>query len=86
MITTRDIKVFIFSIFITTLCLAFFKQPINEAMAQGPGGPPAAPCVGHEDCARFAHGNILNLLRNQFENKGEEHAIIINKLDALLAR
>jgi hypothetical protein len=41
MITTRDIKVFIFSIFITTLCLAFFKQPINEAMAQGPGGPPA---------------------------------------------
>ncbi len=66
MITTRDIKVFIFSIFITTLCLAFFKQPINEAMAQGPGGPPAAPCVGHEECAQDAHRRITNILRNQF--------------------
>ena len=37
MITTRDIKVFIFSIFITTLCLALFKQPIKEAEAQGGG-------------------------------------------------
>ena len=86
MITTRDIKVFIFSIFITTLCLALFNNnPIKEAEAQGPGGPPAAPCVGHEECAGDAHRRIANMVRNQFGFKGEEHAIIINKLDTELA-
>ena len=44
MITTRDIKVFIFSIFITTLCLALFNNdPIKEAEAQGGMPPMGAP-------------------------------------------
>ena len=85
MITTRDIKVFIFSILFSTLCYALFDQPIKEAEAQGPGGPPAAPCVGHEECAQDAHRRITNIVRNQFGFKGEEHAIIINKLDTELA-
>ena len=42
MITTRDIKVFIFSILFSTLCYALFDQPIKEAEAQG-GMPPMAP-------------------------------------------
>ena len=44
MITTRDIKVCIFSIFITTLCLALFNNnPIKEAEAQGGMPPMGAP-------------------------------------------
>ena len=87
MITTRDIKVCIFSIFITTLCLALFNNnPIKEAEAQGPGGPPAAPCVGHEDCARFAHGKIIRVLFRQADANGGNAQIIIHKLDELLAR
>ena len=41
MITTRDIKVFVFSILFSTLCYALFDQPIKEAEAQG--GPPGPP-------------------------------------------
>ena len=35
MITTRDIKVFIFSILFSTLCYALFNQPLKSAEAQG---------------------------------------------------
>ena len=37
MITTRDIKVFIFSILFSTLCYALFNQPLKSAEAQGDG-------------------------------------------------
>ena len=43
MITTRDIKVFIFSILFSTLCYALFDQPIKEAEAQGGMPPMGAP-------------------------------------------
>ena len=35
MITTRDIKVFIFSILFSTLCYVLFNQPLKSAEAQG---------------------------------------------------
>ena len=46
MITTRDIKVFIFSVLFSTVCYALFNQSIKEANAQmtgGPGGPGGMP-------------------------------------------
>ena len=50
MITTRDIKVFIFSILFSTLCYALFDQPIKEAEAgvylPGEFGAPGVPPMG----------------------------------------
>ena len=102
MITTRDIKVFIFSILFSTLCYALFDQPIKEAEAQGgmppmgapgmapPGGDPCAmlpPGVPKHPCyARRAHAQILNGLSINQNLTGETGAIVITKLDALLAR
>ena len=103
MITTRDIKVFIFSIFITTLCFSLFNNnPIKEAEAQGgmppmgapgmapPGGDPCEHIVGfdgkHGCYASRAHAQILNGLDRNQNLTGETGAIIITKLDALLAR
>ena len=85
MITTRDIKVCIFSIFITTLCLALFNNnPIKEAEAQGGmppmGAPGMAPPVS-DPCA---------LLRGRLEVHicfaARAHDEIKEKLDTLLAR
>ena len=101
MITTRDIKVFIFSIFITTLCFSLFNNnPIKEAEAQGgmppmgapgmatPGGDPCAHIMGpkHPCYARKAHGQNLDWIKINHNLIGETGAIIITKLDALLAR
>ena len=63
MITTRDIKVCIFSIFITTLCLALFNNnPIKEAEAQGgmpPMGAPGMPPMGAPGMAPPGGGGLL---------------------------
>ena len=101
MITTRDIKVFIFSIFITTLCLALFKQPIKEAEAQGGGG---GVCLAHAQAAKELHNNTYDLLEAHVNGAvakhGEmndllqahingavaKHGEMIEKLDTLLAR
>ena len=83
MITTRDIKVFIFSIFITTLCLALFNNnPIKEAEAQGG----ADGELTHEEGARIIHGNTYDLLQGHANGALKGHEIIIEKLDTLLAR
>ena len=42
MITTRDIKVFIFSILFSTLCYALFNQPLKSAEARDGGGEVAS--------------------------------------------
>ena len=101
MITTRDIKVFIFSIFITTLCLALFNNnPIKEAEAQGgmppmgapgmapPGGDPCGHIIGpkHPCYAGRAHARLQDQLTAHQTFMGETGAILITKLDALLAR
>ena len=99
MITTRDIKVFIFSIFITALCLALFNQPIKEAEAQGGG-----VCLAHAEKAREIHNDTYDLLQAHIKGaianhnltqdliQGHvdgaiaKHAEMLEKLDALLAR
>ena len=59
MITTRDIKVFIFSILFSTLCYALFNQPIKEAEAQGGGGLLAI----HAEKASERHTETQDLLQ-----------------------
>ena len=81
MITTRDIKVFIFSIFITTLCLALFKQPIKEAEAQGGG-----ICQVHAQKAKEIHNDTYDLLQAHVNGAVAKHGEMLGKLDTLLAR
>ena len=82
MITTRDIKVFIFSIFITTLCLALFNNnPIKEAEAQGGG-----VCMAHAQKAKEIHNNTYDLLQAHVNGAVAKHGEMLEKLDTLLAR
>ena len=97
MITTRDIKVFIFSILFSTLCYALFDQPIKEAEAQGGmppmGAPGMAPPGGDTYDLLQAHikGAIANhtLTQDRIEahinGAVAKHAEMLEKLDALLA-
>ena len=85
MITTRDIKVFIFSIFITTLCLALFKQRIKEAEAQGGmppmGAPGMAPPGGggllaiHAEKAKEIHNDTYDLLQAHIKGAIANHTL-----------
>ena len=78
MITTRDIKVFIFSILITTLCLGLFNNnPIKEAEAQ-------VGDLTHEEGARIIHGNIFDLISDHNDASRRGHEVSIEKLDRLL--
>ena len=85
MITTRDIKVCIFSIFITTLCLALFNNnPIKEAEAQGGMPPMGAPVMappGGDPCAHVIPGVSKHPCYARLA-----HDEIKEKLDTLLAR
>ena len=81
MITTRDIKVFIFSILFSTLCYALFDQPIKEAEAQGGG-----ICQIHAQKAKEIHNNTYDLLQAHVNGAIAKHGEMLAKLDTLLAR
>ena len=81
MITTRDIKVFIFSILFSTLCYALFDQPIKEAEAQGGG-----VCIAHAQKAKEIHNNTYDLLQAHVNGAVAKHGEMLGKLDTLLAR
>ena len=90
MITTRDIKVCIFSIFITTLCFSLFNNnPIKEAEAQG-GMPPTGFLTGPPgedvDCSLLTRGQhpcYASKAHAATESALDE---VLEKLDTLLAR
>jgi len=88
MITTRDIKVFIFSILFSTLCYALFNQPLKSAEAQGrearDGGGDI--CREHATIAGEKHDNIYELTQTHAQLAGEKHDAILAKLDELLSR
>ena len=72
MITTRDIKVFIFSILFSTLCYALFNQPLKSAEAQGGGMPPmGAPGMGAPGMAPPGGGR--DICREHAIIAGEKH-------------
>ena len=81
MITTRDIKVFIFSIFITTLCLALFNQPIKEAAAQGEGRG-GGVCLDHAQAAKELHNNTYDLLEAHVNGAVAKHGEMNDLLQA----
>ena len=93
MITTRDIKVFIFSIFITTLCLALFNNnPIKEAEAQGGmppmGAPGMAPPGGggllaiHAEKASERHTETQELLQAHITGAVANHNLTRDLIEA----
>ena len=74
MITTRDIKVFIFSILFSTLCYALFNQPLKSAEAQGGEGRDI--CREHATIAGEKHDNIYELTQTHAQLAGEKHDAI----------
>ena len=78
MITTRDIKVFIFSILFSTLCYALFNQPLNSAEAQGKGGRDI--CREHATIAGEKHDNIYELTQTHARLAGEKHDEILERI------
>ena len=91
MITTRDIKVFIFSILFSTLCYALFDQPIKEAEAQGgmpPMGAPGMAPPGGDPCAHATQGLPKHGCYARISHDATESALdeVLEKLDTLLAR
>jgi hypothetical protein len=79
MITTRDIKVFIFSILFSTLCYALFNQPLKSAEAQGGGMPPmGAPGMGAPGMAPPGGGR--DICREHATIAGEKHDEILERI------
>ncbi len=80
MITTRDIKVFIFSILFSTLCYALFNQPLKSAEAQGrearDRGEGRDICREHATIAGEKHDNIYELTQTHAQLAGEKHDAI----------
>ena len=85
MITTRDIKVFIFSIFITTLCFSLFNNnPIKEAEAQGgmpPMGAPGMPPMGAPGMAPPG-GDTYDLLQAHITGAIANHTLTQDRIEA----
>ena len=92
MITTRDIKVFIFSILFSTLCYALFDQPIKEAEAQGGmppmGAPGMAPPGGggllaiHAEKASERHTETQELLQAHITGAVANHNLTRDLIEA----
>jgi hypothetical protein len=84
MITTRDIKVFIFSILFSTLCYALFDQPIKEAEAQGgmpPMGAPGMPPMGAPGMAPPG-GDTYDLLQAHITGAVANHNLTRDLIEA----
>ena len=78
MITTRDIKVFIFSVLFSTVCYALFNQPLKLAEAQGGGGLLAI----HAEKAREIHNDTYGLLQTHISGAIANHALTQDRIDA----
>ena len=85
MITTRDIKVFIFSILFSTLCYALFDQPIKEAEAgvylPGEFGAPGVPPMGAPGMAPPG-GDTYDLLQAHITGAVANHNLTRDLIEA----
>ena len=81
MITTRDIKVFIFSVLFSTVCYALFNQPLKLAEAQG--GKGGGGLLGiHAEKAREIHNDTYGLLQTHISGAIANHALTQDRIDA----
>ena len=86
MITTRDIKVFIFSILFSTLCYALFDQPIKEAEADrvylpSEMGAPGVPPMGAPGMAPPG-GDTYDLLQAHITGAVANHNLTRDLIEA----
>ena len=81
MITTRDIKVFIFSVLFSTLCYALFDQPLKLAEAQGRKGGGGLLAI-HADKAREIHNDTYDLLQAHISGAIANHTLTQDRLEA----
>ena len=80
MITTRDIKVFIFSVLFSTLCYALFNQPLKLAEAQGGKGGGGLLAI-HAEKAREIHNDTYGLLQTHISGAIANHALTQDRID-----
>ena len=81
MITTRDIKVFIFSVLFSTVCYALFNQPLKLAEAQGGKGGGGLLAI-HAEKAREIHNDTYGLLQTHISGAIANHALTQDRIDA----
>ena len=81
MITTRDIKVFIFSVLFSTVCFALFNQSIKEAEAQGGKGGGGLLAI-HAEKAREIHNDTYNLLQAHISGAIANHTLTQDRIEA----
>ena len=81
MITTRDIKVFIFSVLFSTVCYALFNQPLKLAEAQGGKGGGGLLAI-HAEKAREIHNDTYDLLQTHISGAIANHALTQDRIDA----
>ena len=81
MITTRDIKVFIFSVLFSTVCYALFNQPLKLAEAQGGKGRGGLLAI-HAEKAREIHNDTYDLLQAHISGAIANHALTQDRIDA----
>ena len=80
MITTRDIKVFIFSVLFSTVCYALFNQPLKLAEAQGGKGGGGLLAI-HAEKAREIHNDTYGLLQTHISGAIANHARTQERLE-----
>ena len=69
MITTRDIKVFIFSVLFSTVCFALFNQSIKEAEAQGGKGARGLASVAPQEIYDLLQAHITGAIANHTQTR-----------------
>ena len=86
MITTRDIKVFIFSVLFSIVCYALFNQSIKEAEAQGGKGARGLASVAPQEIYDPLQAHITGAIANHTQTRDllQAHIRVLSQTTPLL--